>query len=232
MPDVPVPFLLPSDGVHFINEVVAGSLINFLDQARSIFVVDGRSESTHKPPTPSCQLPLAVMRLLPPLIVVSALLGGCNTTGSLPPTGSSKPGADEAADPTSTLLLVADPATPLLVALGFPSKPLIVLLDHAERGVGRCGGRCMGRCRRVSPSSRPQRGSTEKEPKNQKEQRTKSEHEKKSRYFFGGPVYGVPFRRYPVSAVPFGRYPVSAVPFGRYPVLAVSFERYRELVLF
>ena len=158
-----------------MNEVVAGSPINFLDQARNIFVVDGRGESTHKPPTPSCQLPLAVMRLLPPLIVVSALLGGCNTTGSLPSTGSSEPGADEAADPASTLLLVADPATPLLVALGFPSKPLIVLLDHAERGVGRCGGRCMGRCRGVSLSSRPQRGSTEKEPEEPertKEQRT------------------------------------------------------------
>ena len=83
-----------------MNEVVAGSRINFLDQARNIFVVDGRGESTHKP-TPSCQLPLAVMRLLPPLIVVSALIGGCNTTGSLPSTGSSEPGADEAADPLS-----------------------------------------------------------------------------------------------------------------------------------
>ena len=120
MPDVPVPLLLPSDGVHFMNEVVAGSPINFLDQARNIFVVDGRGESTHKPPTPSCQLPLAVMRPLPPLIVVSALLGGCNTNGSLPSTRSSESGADEAADPASTLLLVADPATPLLVALGFP----------------------------------------------------------------------------------------------------------------
>ena len=34
MPDVPVPLFLPSDGVHFMNEVVAGSPINFLDQAR------------------------------------------------------------------------------------------------------------------------------------------------------------------------------------------------------
>ena len=105
-----------------MNEVFAGSPINFLDQARNIFVVDGRGESTHKPPTPSCKLPLAVVRLLPPLIVVSALLGGCNTTGSLPSTGSSEPGADEAADPASSLLLVADPATPLRAALGFPSK--------------------------------------------------------------------------------------------------------------
>ena len=87
MPDVPVPLLLPSDGVHFMNEMVA--VINFLDQARNIFVVDGRGESTHKPPTPCCQLPLAVMRLLPPRIVVTALLGGCNTTVSLPSTGSS-----------------------------------------------------------------------------------------------------------------------------------------------
>ena len=104
-----------------LNEKVAGSLINFLDQARNV-VVDGRDESTHKTPTPSCQLAPAVTRLLPPLIVVSALLGGCNTTGSLPSTGSSEPGADEAADPASSLLLVADPATPLRAALGFPSK--------------------------------------------------------------------------------------------------------------
>ena len=74
-----------------MNEMVAGNPSNFLDQARNIFVVDGRGESksTHKPPTPSCQLPLAVMHLFPPLIVVSALLGGCNTTGSLPSAGSS-----------------------------------------------------------------------------------------------------------------------------------------------
>ena len=162
MPDVPVPLLLPSDGVHFMNEVVAGSHINFLDQARNIFVVNGRGESTHKPPTPSCQLPLAIMRLLLSLIVVSALLGGCNTTDSLQSTGSSEPEANKAANPASTLLLAAGPATPVLVALGFPSKPLIVLLDHAERRVGRCGGRFMGRCRGVSLSSRPQRGSTQK----------------------------------------------------------------------
>ena len=76
MPYVPVPLLLPSDGVNFMNEVVAGSPINFLNQVRNRFVVHGRGESTHKPPTPSFQLPLAVMRLLPPLIVVLALLGG------------------------------------------------------------------------------------------------------------------------------------------------------------
>ena len=162
-----------------MNEVVEGNPINLVDQARNILVVHGRGESTHKPPTPSCQLPLAVMRLLPPLIVVSALLGGCNTTGSLPSTGSSEPGADEAADPASTLLLVADPATPLLVALGFPSEPLIVQLDHAERGVGRCGGRCMGRCGGVSLSTRPQRGSTEKEPEEPERTKDKERTRKK-----------------------------------------------------
>ena len=110
--------------------------------------------------------------LPPPLIVVSALLGGCNTTGSFSSTGSSESGANEAADPASTLLLVADPDTPLLVALGFPSKPLIGLLDHAERGVGRWGGRCMGWCGGVSPSTRAQRGSTETEP--EEPERTKN----------------------------------------------------------
>ena len=98
----------------------------------------------------------------------------------LTPAGSSEPGADEAADPASTLLLVADPAAQRLVALGFPSQQLIVLLDHAERGVGRC----MGRCRGVSLSSRPQRDSTEKEP--EEPERTKNEHGNKSRYFLGG----------------------------------------------
>ena len=42
MPEVPVPLLLPVDGVHVMNEVVAGSRVNFLDQARKIFVGDGR----------------------------------------------------------------------------------------------------------------------------------------------------------------------------------------------
>ena len=169
--------------------MVAGSPINFLDQARNILVIDGRGESTHKPPTPSSQLPLAVMRLLPPLIVVSALLGSCNTTSSPPSTGSSEPGADEAADPGSTLLVVADPATPLLVALGFPSKPLIVLLDHAEHGVGRCGGIGAGAylCRDVDKEVLPKRN-----PNNHKERRTKNEYEKKSRYVLGG----IQYRRY------------------------------------
>ena len=42
VPDVRVPLLLPSDGVYYMKEVVAGSPINFLDQARNMFVVDGR----------------------------------------------------------------------------------------------------------------------------------------------------------------------------------------------
>ena len=171
------------------------------------------------------------MRLLPPLIAVSALLGGCSTTGSLPSTGSSEPGADETAAPASTLLLVADPVTPLLVALGFPAKPLIVLLDHAERGVGSCGGRCMGRCRGVSLTSRPQRGSTKKEPEEPERTKNKERTRKQQPVLFGMyPVYAVPFGRYPLSAVPFGRHPVSAVLFGRYSVL-VPFGRYRELAV-
>ena len=154
----------------------AGSPVTLLDQEHNIFVVDGRGESTRKLPTASCQLPLAGNRLLEcdrnaPVAAAadrgfSPAWGLQHHTGSLPSTGSSEPGADEAADPTSKPLLVADPATPLLVvALGFPSKPLVVLLYQGERGVGRCAGRCMGRCGGVSLYTRPQgRGSTEKEP--------------------------------------------------------------------
>ena len=46
MPDVPIPLLLPSDGVHFMNEGVAGSPITFLDQARNMCAFDGWGEST------------------------------------------------------------------------------------------------------------------------------------------------------------------------------------------
>ena len=187
---------------------------------------------THKPLIPSCQLPLAVMCLLPPLIVVSALLGACNTTGSLPSTGSSEPEADEAADPASTLLQVADPATPLLVALGFPSKPPITLLDHAERGVGRCGGRCMGRCRGVSLSSRPQRGSTEKEPEEpERTKNTKNEHENKSRYLLGGIQCtrylfgGIQYRRYLLGDIQCRRYLLCGIQCWRY--LLGGFENWR-----
>ena len=140
-------------------------------------------------PETGCSSVTVIRLLRPPLIVVSALFWGCNTTGSLPSTGSSEPGADEAADPASTLLLIADPATPLLVALGFPSKPLIVLLDHAEHGVGRCGGIGAGAylCRDVDKEVLPKRN-----PNNHKERRTKNEYEKKSRYVLGG----IQYRRY------------------------------------
>ena len=119
------------------------------------------------------------------------MLGGCNTTDSLPSTGSSEPGAHEAADPPSTLLLVlADPATTLLliVALGFPSKPLIVLLDH---GVSRCGGSewagaGASLCLHVHKEVLPKRN-----PKNQKYERAKN----KERTRKEKPVL---FGRYPV----------------------------------
>ena len=62
MADVSLPLLFPSDGVH--HEVIAGSPINFIDQAHNIFVVDSRGESTDKPPTLSYQLLLTGNRLL------------------------------------------------------------------------------------------------------------------------------------------------------------------------
>ena len=162
----------------------------------TFFVADGRGESTHKPPTPSCQLPLAVMRLLPPLMVVSALLGGCNTTSSLPSTGSSEPEADEAA----ALLLVADPATPLLVALGFPSKPLIVLLDHSEcwQVWGQVYGQVPGRLSVLTSTKRFYRKGFRKN----EEQRTTTTRIAVTFWTVSsvrGTFSAVPFRRYPVS---------------------------------
>ena len=78
--------------------------------------------------------------LLLSLIVVSAVVGGCNTASGSPSSTGFEPGADEAADPSAfpLLLLAAELAiTLLLAALGFPSKWLIVLLEHAKRDVGR-----------------------------------------------------------------------------------------------
>ena len=72
--------------------------------------------------------------------VVSAVIGGCKTPSGSPSSTGFEPGADEAADPSaSTLLLFAAElaTTLLLAALGFPSKLLIVLLDHSKRDVGR-----------------------------------------------------------------------------------------------
>ena len=68
-------------------------------------------------------------------------------------------------------------------------------------------GRCVGRCGGVSLSTRPQRGSTEKEP--EEPERTKSNERTRKE-----------------KPALFGRYPVSAVPFGRYRQLAVLFWRY------
>ena len=80
-------------------------------------------------------------RLLFSLTVVSAVFGGCKTaTGGSPTSTVFEPGADKAADPPAStlLLLAAEIATTLLLAaLGFPSKWLIVLLDHSKRDVGR-----------------------------------------------------------------------------------------------
>ena len=77
--------------------------------------------------------------LLFSLTVVSAVFGGCQTTtGGTPSSTGFEPGADEAADPSaSTLLLFAAElaTTLLLAALGFYSQWLIVLLDHVKRDV-------------------------------------------------------------------------------------------------
>ena len=78
--------------------------------------------------------------LLFSLTVVSAVFRGCKTASGVSPSSTGfEPGAGEAADPSaSTPLLTAELATTLLLAaLGFPSKWLIVLLDHAKRDVGR-----------------------------------------------------------------------------------------------
>ena len=80
-------------------------------------------------------------KLLFSLTVVSAVFGGCKTaSGGSPSSTGFEPGADEAADASAStlLLLAAELATTLLLAaLGFPSKWLIVLLDHAKHDVGR-----------------------------------------------------------------------------------------------
>ena len=177
--------------------MTAGSPLNFVDQAHNIFVVDSPGE--HQAinfllPETGCSSVTVIRLLPPPLIVVSALLGGCNTVDSLPSTGLSEPGPDEAVDPASTLLLVADPTTPLLVARGFPSKPLVVLLDHAARGVGRRVGRYMSRCGGVFLSTRPQRGSTEKKPEQPERTKNKERTRKEKLLLFGRySVYAVPF---------------------------------------
>ena len=177
-----------------LHEVIAGSPINFIEQTQNILIVDSRvnllTNRQHQAvtfllPETSCSSVTVIRLLPPPLIVVSALFGGCNTAGSLPSTGLSEPGPDEAADPASALLRVADPATLLLVALGFPSKPLTVLLTTlsvvwAGVGAGVWVGAGAYLCPHVHNEVLPKRI-----PKNQKDQRTKNEHEKKSRYILG-----------------------------------------------
>ena len=127
----------------------AGSSISCLHQAQNVFVVDGRGESTHKPPNPSSQLLPAGHRWLDRgrKALVLAVRGFRrvwrlqNRLRRLSPSSTGfDPGADEAAGPSAytLLLLAAELATTLLLAaLGFPSKWLIVLLDHAKRDVGR-----------------------------------------------------------------------------------------------
>ena len=143
------PFLVVAVFGRPLHEVFAGSSISCLHQAQNVFVVDGRGESTHIPPNPSGQLPrpaiggwiLTEKPLLFSLTVVPAVFGGCKAASDGSPSSTRfEPGADVAADPSaSTLLqLAAELATTLLLAaLRFPSKWLIVLLDHVNRDVGK-----------------------------------------------------------------------------------------------
>ena len=172
------------------------------------------------------------MRLLPPLIVVSALLGGCNTTGSLPSTGSSERGADEAADPACTLLLVADSATPLQVGRGFPLNRswfcwTTLSVVWAAVGAGVWAGTRPSLCPHVHKEVLPIRN-----PKNQKEQRTKSEHEKNSRCFLGGIQCtwylfgGIQYRRYRLGDVQGQRYLLGGIQSWRYLLGGIESWRY------
>ena len=114
----------------------------------AIFVVDGRANLHTYRQTQAVNFLLPTIGgwivteklLLLSLIVVSAVIGGCNTASGSPSSTAFEPGADVSADPSAStlLLLAAELATTLLLAaLEFPSKWLIVLLDHAKRDVGR-----------------------------------------------------------------------------------------------
>ena len=122
-PVVPVPFLVVAVSGRPFHEVFAGSSISCLSAIGGWIVTE--------------------KLLLFSLTVVSAVFGGCKTaSGGSPSSTGFEPGADEAADPSaSTLLLTAELATTLRAALGFPSKWLIVLLDHAKR---EWAGECVG----------------------------------------------------------------------------------------
>ena len=174
-------YMLLADGVSFMRWLQAAPSTFLTKHTTCLPLVMGVNLRTNRQHQADIFLSetgcssVTVISLLPSrLLVVSALLEGCNTTGSLPSTGSSEPGADEAADLASTLLPGADPATPLLVALGFPSKPLIVLLDDAERGIGKCGGRCMDRCAGVYLSSSTKRFHQRGTPRTKKDKKQKT----------------------------------------------------------
>ena len=143
------PFLVVAVSGRPLYEVFAGSFISCLHQVQIVFVVHGRGESSHIPPTQAVNffrpaiggLIVTEKLLLVSLTMVSAVFGGCKTaTYGSPSSTGFEPGADEAAYPSAStlLLLAAELATTLLLAaLGFPSKWLIVLLDHTKREVGR-----------------------------------------------------------------------------------------------
>ena len=115
----------------------------------AIFVVDGRANLHTYRQTQAVNFLLPTIGgwivteklLLFSLTVVSAVFRGCKTaTGGSPTSTGFELGDDEAADPPAStlLLLAAEIATTLLLAaLGFPSKWIIVLLDHSKRDVGR-----------------------------------------------------------------------------------------------
>ena len=148
-PVVPVPFLLSlSPGDHFMRCLQAVPSAAFTRHRTFLSLMVGANLLTYRQTQAVNFLRPAIggwivteKLLLFSLTVVSAVFGGCKTaSGGSPSSTGFEPGADEAADPSaSTLLLLATElaTTLLLAALGFPSKWLIVLLDHSKRDVGR-----------------------------------------------------------------------------------------------
>ena len=153
-PVVPVPFfLLLSPGDHFMRclQAVPSAVFTrhrtFLSLMVGANILPYRQTQAVNFLRPAIGGWIVTEKLLFSLTVVSAVFGGCKTASSGSPSSTGfEPGADEAADPSaSTLLLSAELATTLLLAVpGFPFKWLIVLLDHAKRDVGRwvCGCGC------------------------------------------------------------------------------------------
>ena len=147
-PVVPVPFLLLlSPGDHFMRLLQAVPSAAFIRHRTFQSLMVGANLLTYRQTQavnflrPAIGGWIVTEKLLFSLTVVSAVFGGYKTaTGGSPTSTGFEPGADEVADPpASTLpLLAAELATTLLLAtLGFPSKWLIVLLDHSKRDVGR-----------------------------------------------------------------------------------------------